>query len=129
MSKYLNIIDDLLTQDECNQLIDFAEKQGFKEVDRGIAKYFRVEFDNPMLAKLLCGRLINKQTMPFTWNGSTVVGLNTHFRVSKYEPEMEFGIHKDGFNVDSQGNRSVMTLNIFINDGFEGGLRLVRYTL
>ena len=121
MAKYLNIIDDLFTVDECKQLISFAEEQGFKEVDRSIAKYFRVEFDNPYLAQMLCSRLINRNVLPNMWNGSTVTGLNAHFRFSKYEPGMEFGIHKDGFNVDKNGNRSVMTLNIFMNDDFEGG--------
>ena len=121
MLKYLNVIDDLLTQDECKYLIDFAEKQGFKEIDRGIAHYFRVEFDNEWLANMLCKRLIVKKNMPNVWNGTKVVGLNAHFRVSKYHPGMKFDIHKDGFNVDSMGNRSAMTLNIFINDEFEGG--------
>lgn len=121
MSKYVQIIDDLLTEDECNQLIEFAEKRGFEVVDRGIANYNRVEFDNPLLAKLLCGRLIARGFMPKSWNGSMVTGLNEHFRFSKYDPGQEFGIHKDGFNVDRNGNRSVMTLNIFLNDKFDGG--------
>ncbi len=121
MSKYLQVIDDLLTRDECKQLIEFAEKQGFKEVDRGIANYHRVEFDNPLLANLLCNRLIFRNMIPQYWNGNKVVGLNTHFRFSKYYEGQEFGIHKDGFNTDQNGNRSVMTLNIFLNDDFEGG--------
>ena len=121
MLKYLNVIDDLLSKDECKYLIDFAEKQGFKEVDRGIANYFRVEFDNDWLANMLGQRLISRNCMTAVWNGSKVVGLNNHFRVSKYDPGMKFDIHKDGFNVDTKGNRSVMTLNIFINEEFEGG--------
>src|SRR5665647_2704867 len=121
MSKYLQVIDDLMHPEECKQMIEYAEKQGFKEVDRGIANYLRYEFDNPSLAELLCSRLEQKGFMPKFWNGSMVTGLNAHFRFSKYEHGQEFGIHKDGFNVDKDGNRSVMTLNIFLNDEFKGG--------
>lgn len=120
MAKYMQIIDDLLTENECKQLIEFVDKKEFESIDRGIATYSRVEFDNP-LAKLLCNRLINNGFMPKYWQGSTVVGLNEHFRFSKYNPGQEFGIHKDGINIDKNGNRSVMTLNIFLNDQFDGG--------
>ena len=35
MLKYLNQIDDLLTKEECEFLINFCEKMELKEIDRG----------------------------------------------------------------------------------------------
>ena len=51
------------------------------------------------------------------------IGLNSHFRLSKYEEGQFFGIHKDGINFDHENkkNMSYATLNIFLNDNFEGG--------
>ena len=51
------------------------------------------------------------------------VGLNKYFRLSKYEPEQFFGIHKDGINFeqDNKQNMSYATLNIFLNEDFKGG--------
>ncbi len=121
MLKYLNILDNLLSLQECGFLIKFCEKLELKEIDRGIAKYFRAEFDNDYLANLLFQRLKHRGVLSQYWNGKKIVGLNTHFRFSKYHDGMNFDIHKDGFNADRHGNRSVMTLNIFLNDEFEGG--------
>ena len=51
------------------------------------------------------------------------VGINKYIRLSKYEPGQFFGIHKDGINFDKDNrqNMSYATLNIFLNDDFEGG--------
>ena len=119
--KYLQIVDDLLSEEECNFLITFSEKQGLIEIDRGIAKYHRAEFDNEWLATTLFNRLKEKGLIGQTFNGRRIASLNDHFRFSKYYPGGEFQMHKDGFNVDKNGNRSVMTLNIFLNTEFEGG--------
>lgn len=121
-SKYLEVIDNFLSKEECTFLITFAENQGMKKIDRGsVAQYHRAEFDNDWLADMLYQRLVDKGLIPAYYNGSKVVGLNNHFRVSKYYPDGEFKIHKDGINVDKNGNRSVMTLNIFLNKEFDGG--------
>jgi predicted 2-oxoglutarate/Fe(II)-dependent dioxygenase YbiX len=55
------------------------------------------------------------------FSGNQVTGLNDHFRFSKYHPGQQFGIHRDGINQDATGARSALTLNIFLNDDFEGG--------
>ena len=51
------------------------------------------------------------------------VGMNKYIRLSKYEPDQFFGIHKDGINFDKDNkqNMSYATLNIFLNDNFYGG--------
>ena len=117
--KFLQVIDNLFTENECKIIIDWVEKSGLEEVDKGIAQYYRNIFKNEQLANILFMKI--RQYLPNQFNGSTIVGLNKTFRISKYYPGQYFDIHKDGFNVDSQGNRSVMTLNIFLNNNFSGG--------
>ena len=50
-------------------------------------------------------------------------GMNGHIRLSMYYPGQFFGIHKDGINFDknNKSRMSYATLNIFLNDNFEGG--------
>ena len=105
--------------DECKELIQRCENKGLVEVERSIALYNRSVIIDPDLATKLYTQL--KDIIPSTFNGQQVVGLNDHFRFSKYDPGGRFEMHKDGFNQDSKGNRSAMTLNIFLNDDFEGG--------
>lgn len=49
------------------------------------------------------------------------VGCNPMFRIAKYQPGGQFEIHMDGVNEDDHENTSVLTLNIFLNDDFDGG--------
>jgi hypothetical protein len=115
----LHQIDDIFNINQCNMLIDLAEKKGFEYIDRSNAQYHRTILDNEQLAYSLFQKLRNY--IPSYWEGKKIIGLNNIFRFSKYFPKQEFGIHKDGINQDSKGNRSVMTLNIFLNDSFDGG--------
>jgi prolyl 4-hydroxylase len=113
----LSVIDCLLSEKECSELIEHFDSQKSEYVNRGIAEYHRHQEIN----KELVTKLLQRIKLPENYNGSKIVGLNDHFRFSKYEPGMQFSIHRDGTNQDSRGNRSVMTLNIFLNDNFEGG--------
>lgn len=68
--------------------------------------------------------------------GYRLLYLNSHFRFSKYMPGGFFPIHMDGTNYDNDRPEmtgehsavSVCTLNIFINDNFEGGETEFFYT-
>ena len=73
-----------------------------------------------------------KAIMPVHWTGrmcemekikKIANGMNSHIRLSMYKPGQFFGIHKDGINFDKNDNKrmSYATLNIFLNDDFEGG--------
>ncbi|CAH6421060.1 Hypothetical protein KVN_LOCUS118 [uncultured virus] len=119
MSKFLKVIDDIFTEEECKSIIKLAENRGLDDIDRGIAKYHRTIIKDKKLSDKLYIQL--KSHIPIMFNGSKTICLNDHFRFSKYFPGEEFGLHKDGINQDSFGNRSVMTLNIFLNDDFSGG--------
>jgi len=54
--------------------------------------------------------------MPESYLGYKIVGLNNRFRFSRYKVGGEFTMHCDDVNYDDVGNRSMLTLNIFLND-------------
>jgi 2OG-Fe(II) oxygenase superfamily len=116
-------IDDIFTEEECDRLISSAEASGLQDQDRGNANYGRVtgimQFNGQPLNEFLWNRL--SHIIPTHVYGKPVSGLNDHFRFSKYHEGQFFDIHKDGINQDSEGNRSALTLNIFLNDNFKGG--------
>jgi len=117
--KFLVVIDNILSREECDTVIKMAESQKLEYIDRGNANYYRTIFINKEWADNLYRKLYNY--IPKIYNGMQIVGLNDHFRFSKYEPGGRFEVHKDNINQDSQGNRSIFTLNIFLNSNFNGG--------
>lgn len=52
------------------------------------------------------------------WN---LAGLNTHWRLCKYEPGGHFGPHADGYYHPSDHTRSFFTFMLYLTHGFEGG--------
>jgi len=118
-SKFLQIHDNIFTSEECQKLIKHFDSSKVKFIDRGIAEYYRLEEDSDEMATFLWNKI--KLYLPKYYANGEIVCLNTHFRYSKYEHGMEFSKHRDGINQDKNGNRSVITFNIFLNDEFNGG--------
>jgi len=120
MNKYLQVVDNIFTKEECDELIKHFDSSKVNFIDRGIAEYYRLEEDSDEMANILWNKI--KQYLPKHYgHGGELVCLNTHFRYSKYEPGMEFGRHRDGTNQDKNGYRSIITFNIFLNNTFDGG--------
>ena len=119
--QFLHSIDNLLTLDECEHYISFfSDPEKVEHINDKYRKYHRVQFIDDKLANYLYNKIkvyIPKKIKKIS------VGLNSHFRMSKYEEGQFFGIHKDGINFDEKNkqNMSYATLNIFLNDNFEGG--------
>jgi len=116
---FLYEIDNIFTEEQCKELIERADTTGWKFIDRGIADYHRAMVVDPELANYLFEGI--KHLLPSHFNGERIVGLNDYFRFSKYDDGGRFERHSDGINVDKQGNRACMTLNIFLNEVPEGG--------
>ncbi len=114
--KFLCVSDDLLSPELCKNLIEFFKKQPLETVDSGVAFYNRGILHNMSWAVQLFERI--KDAIPTDFRA---VGCNECFRFSEYEPGGQFKMHRDGFNQDSRGRRSVITVNIFLNDDFTGG--------
>ncbi|MBU7587533.1 MAG: 2OG-Fe(II) oxygenase [Nostoc sp. TH1S01] len=63
----------------------------------------------------------------FAWQSTSIigrwqaVGLNERFRFYRYNPGQRFAIHHDGSYRRPNGEESLLTFMIYLNDGFEGG--------
>lgn len=125
----LMVIDNLLTRDECNNLIKLAnsiknDKNGnraWHDADTG-GDYRRVVMINKELASIFWDRI--KSFMPDQYRGYKLLYINHYFRYSRYKPGGEFKIHRDGQKKDfdhmeltnGHAGLTLFTLNIFLND-------------
>lgn len=118
--KYICVFDTLLSADECREfiaLLDSPEKLSIQ--DRGIALYDRGLFISDEWANRISNRI--RHALPLQSLPENIC-INNHFRFSKYHDGGYFAMHQDGMNQNSQGYRTLFTVNIFLNDNeYEGG--------
>jgi hypothetical protein len=113
------VMESLLSKEECAELIAFMESQPKIETLRsGTAKY-----DRFILISKEWASKIYERIYPFLPRGYREgISINDYFRFSKYHPGGYFLQHRDGMNQNAEGKRTIMTVNIFLNDeGIEGG--------
>ncbi len=79
----------------------------------------RVMFDDPELARELFARV--EGAIPPRMCGMRAVGANERFRCYRYAPGQRFAPHYDGAFVRSDRERSLLTLMVYLNEGFTGG--------
>ena len=115
-SRFLYVYDDLLSPAQCSMLIEHFKKSHMESIDNGVALYKRVVCQNAVWADA-----IFQAIQPYLPAGCNAVGCNEYFRFSEYEPGGHFNIHRDAGKQDANGLRSIMTVNIFLNDDFTGG--------
>ncbi|MBE8727382.1 prolyl hydroxylase family protein [Flavobacterium hungaricum] len=122
-------IDNFLTVEECNKLIEKSEQIGFQEaavsID-GAQKMMKMVRDNERIlyedeeyASLLWKKL--KSYVKSEVENSTAVGLNEMFRFYKYQPGQRFKMHRDGSYKRNESEFSYYTFLIYLNDKYEGG--------
>ena len=119
----------VLSSDECAALVARIEALGptvapvsraeGPVLDLGTRNNARVIFDDPTLAALLFERV--RTPVPGELMGMRVVGANERFRGYRYHPGQRFAPHYDGSFIRSQAERSLLTLMVYLNEGFEGG--------
>lgn len=114
-TRFLKIVDYLLTTKECKRIIQLLDKEDLEIVDRGeLASYSRNIWIDDEFADEIYSRV-------YSYLPTGTVRCNEHIRFSKYAPGQEFNLHTDGLNRDAYGNQSKYTVNIFLNHGFVGG--------
>ncbi len=121
-------IPHFLSENECRQLIGFAEGFGFEEATvglssgarlmKGVRDNFRAEVDDDALANRLWAPI--QDEFPATFEGIVPVGLNPHFRFYRYENGQKFKRHIDGRQKVGV-LESRVTFMIYLNANFEGG--------
>ena len=125
----ISTVRDALRQAECAALVQRAERIGFTDAPITTPMGFvmmpevrnntRVMVDEPTLAAELWERLA--PVVPSRLGTWTAVGLNERLRFYRYEPGQRFVWHCDGAFVRALGERSQLTLMLYLNGDFEGG--------
>ena len=130
------VVRNLLSKDECNRLILAMEYEEFgytlydqryrgnlrlSTVDRGLssALWERIQAHVP-------AAISDPQVNGKIWRA---VGLNEMFRLAKYRPGDRFAVHADACFVRNKmgvargrpEERSMLTVNVYLNTDFEGG--------
>src|SRR5687768_4323531 len=122
-------ICDVLTADEWQDMITFAEARGFdpatinsfgvQRLDQETRNNDRFIHDDFDLAKRLWSRV--EEFVPRRLAGRPVRGLNERFRYYRYTPGQRFTWHFDGSFARPNGEVSQLTFMIYLNEGYGGG--------
>lgn len=114
---------------ECEALILHAEAKGFEaasiaaadgaEINTAIRNNARVIEDDFVRATELWGRV--RAHLPAFLRGRQAVGVNERFRFYRYDPGERFAGHEDAPFRRENGESSLLTFMIYLNDGFDGG--------
>jgi Rps23 Pro-64 3,4-dihydroxylase Tpa1-like proline 4-hydroxylase len=115
--KFLFVVKDILTKKECTDLIAYMESKPHKQMRGRQTNYDRVIYISDEWAECIYSRVIDILPKGFREE----IDINTYFRFSKYYPGGFFRIHSDGINQNKDGKRTIMTINIFLNNECEGG--------
>jgi len=127
------IVDDFLTKDECERLIEKIEDLGFHEatlnigynkqiIAKNVRDCKRCMIDDYESAELIKSRIIN--ILPFANQGGVLSSVNERFRFLKYSPGNEFKTHMDGRfsrTIRNYEETSVFTMHIYLNESSKGG--------
>jgi prolyl 4-hydroxylase len=122
-------VGGVLSLEECTDLIAVAERNGFEiatintrhgaEIDRDVRNNDRVIIDDHALADTLWRRI--SPVVPAFLAGRQARGVNERFRFYRYVPGQRFSWHTDGAFERENGERSLLTFMVYLNEGYERG--------
>lgn len=122
-------VSEFLSSAECDSRIASSEARGFADAPietsfgpammKDVRNNSRVMIDDPSLAQLVWARA--RLYVPNSLAGHLAIGVNERFRFYRYDPGQTFRWHRDGYFQRPNGERSRLTLMVYLNDNFEGG--------
>jgi predicted 2-oxoglutarate/Fe(II)-dependent dioxygenase YbiX len=122
-------VADLFTDSECRDFIDRGESLGFEaasvtttagpQMMTNVRNNDRAIYSAPEFAASIWERV--RQYAPAVIDGCRATGLNERFRFYRYDPGQCFKRHKDGSEKNPAGDKSRLTLLLYLNDGYMGG--------
>jgi predicted 2-oxoglutarate/Fe(II)-dependent dioxygenase YbiX len=128
-SEYIYTFDGILTPEECREYIAMTEAVGYEAAPISSGHGFamrpdirnnaRVMLDDRSRARTLWQRLA--ELVPQRLSDRRAVGLNERFRFYRYDPGERFSLHRDGAFERRNGEKSLLTFMVYLNDGFAGG--------
>ena len=124
-------VDGLINSGFCRYLIQYGESLGFTgavicyhrsigQVESKMKQHLRVFADCNELADQVF-QSVQPYLPPALEDGSRLVGLNPRLRWLRYDEGDYVQVHQDGSYTAENGDRSLLTILIYLNDGFEGG--------
>ena len=129
LSANIFTIDAVLNEDECLAMVARAESSGFEiatinsregpRVSTQTRNNDRVIIDDVGLARDIWVRV--RDHIPAFRAGRQVRGLNERFRFYRYGPGQRFTWHVDGPFARDNGEISLLTFMIYLNEGYRGG--------
>lgn len=124
--KFARELPGLLSESECQQLIDLSEKEGYGLAgSRGfnpMARYaHRCLLDAPRIAQALTRRMATLLPAEYpVGSKQQLLGVNQRLRFLKYLPGMHHADHTDCAHEDENG-KSFLTVQLYLNSSFGGG--------
>jgi predicted 2-oxoglutarate/Fe(II)-dependent dioxygenase YbiX len=122
-------LENVLTAEECKQLIEGSEQSGYTEArigsNQGILvpdyrKGLRFMIDDKQFVSKLWSRICDQ--IPDTFKSYKVCGLNERLRFLRYDSGDFFNPHWDACYIRPDGSElSLITIQIYLNEGFSGG--------
>ncbi|BAY22437.1 hypothetical protein NIES2100_22000 [Calothrix sp. NIES-2100] len=122
-------LDNIFSPEECAEYITLTENIGYTDAPINTIRGFqirpdirnnqRVILDDRERAFDLWQRVSNY--IPNTIGRWQAVGLNERFRFYRYDPGQRFAVHHDGSYQRPNGEESLLTFMIYLNEGFDGG--------
>lgn len=129
-------LNAVLTPEECQAFIARAEQHGFEKamvssrhgavINLNVRNNDRVILDDPELAEQIWQRV--KHLLPVMQQGREIRGLNERFRFYRYTEGQVFRWHCDGYFERENGEQSVLTFLIYLNDDYLGGETYFEWT-
>ena len=133
-TKYAIVLENVFSSDECKAMVCESECKGYdtallnkgggrEELETKIRKSQRCIIDKIEYADTIWARV--KDFVPTCWKHRKedwhVVGLNERLRFLRYNPGDYFIPHFDGTYERPNGDRSFLTIQLYLNQDFEGG--------
>ena len=125
----INRLSNVFSPTDCRRFIAQAEGFGFQpatintltgvKLETEVRNNDRVIFDSAELALEVWKRVA--LDLPPVWMGRGIAGLNERFRFYRYAQNQKFDWHVDGPFERSNGERSLLTLLIYLGGDYEGG--------
>ncbi len=120
---------NVFSANECQKFIELSENTGYDAATMNafggsfrrpdLRNNDRVILDDEFLAEELWQRC--KPFLPNILNGKHAIGLNERLRFYRYEPGQKFAAHVDGYYRRPNGEQSLLTWMIYLNENFTGG--------
>lgn len=123
------LIEDFLTHEECDSLIQYSEEQGYEEAKvnlDGKQVLMTMVRNNERLLDLNKSRAEEywsrlKSFHPQELGKSTAIELNELFRFYKYTEKQRFKKHRDGSFERNESEFSAYTFMVYLNHDYSGG--------